>query len=48
VVDDLDARARRLADLDYPVSWDDAFPGHRRFYTADGHGNRIELLQPES
>ena len=48
VVDDLDARARRLADLDYPVRWDDAFPGHRRFYTADGHGNRIELLQPES
>jgi catechol 2,3-dioxygenase-like lactoylglutathione lyase family enzyme len=46
VVDDLDALARRLAALGYPVRWDGDFPGHRRFYTADGHGNRIELLQP--
>ena len=47
-VADLDAVARRLAALAYPVSWDDDLPGHRRFYTADGHGNRIELLQPVS
>jgi catechol 2,3-dioxygenase-like lactoylglutathione lyase family enzyme len=45
-VDDLDAVARRLAALGYPVSPDGDLPGHRRFYTTDGHGNRIELLQP--
>jgi catechol 2,3-dioxygenase-like lactoylglutathione lyase family enzyme len=47
-VDDLDGVARRLAALAYPVSWDDDLPGHLRFYTADGHGNRVELLQPVS
>jgi len=26
------------------VRWDDAFPGYRRFYSADGHGNRVEVL----
>lgn len=47
VVSDIDAVASRLADHGYDVSWDDDFPGMRRFYTEDGHGNRIELLQPE-
>lgn len=47
VVSDIDAVAARLADHGYAVSWDDDFPGMRRFYTEDGHGNRIELLQPE-
>jgi hypothetical protein len=28
------------------VSWDDEFPGYRRFYTADGNGNRVEVLAP--
>ncbi len=46
VVDDLDGLATRLAALAYPVGWDDDLPAHRRFYTADSHGNRIELLQP--
>lgn len=46
IVDDLDALALRLAGLAYPVAWDSGFPGHRRFYTADGHGNRVELLTP--
>ena len=45
-VDGLDVVARRLAELGYPVRWDDDLPGYRRFYTADGHGNRIELLEP--
>ena len=44
LVDDPDAVAARLAALAYPVRWDDAFPGYRRFYTADGHGNRVEVL----
>jgi hypothetical protein len=26
------------------MSWDDALPGFRRFYTADPWGNRLEVL----
>ena len=40
----LDALADRLADAGYPVDWDDDLPGSRRFHTADGSGNRVELL----
>jgi catechol 2,3-dioxygenase-like lactoylglutathione lyase family enzyme len=44
-VDDLDALAARLADLGYRVTWDnDTIPGRRRFHTADGHGNRVEIM----
>jgi len=28
----------------FPLRWDDDFPGYRRFHTADGNGNRVELL----
>jgi catechol 2,3-dioxygenase-like lactoylglutathione lyase family enzyme len=42
-VDDVDAVAARLLDLGFPVTWDDAIPGLRRFHTADGNGNRVEL-----
>lgn len=44
VVEDIDELAVRLAERDFPVSWDDEFPGCRRFYTADGNGNRVEVL----
>jgi catechol 2,3-dioxygenase-like lactoylglutathione lyase family enzyme len=44
LVDDIDAVARRVAELDFPVTWDEEFPGYRRFYTADGNGNRVEVL----
>lgn len=44
LVEDIDVIAVRLADLGFPVTWDDDFPGYRRFYTADGHGNRVEVL----
>jgi catechol 2,3-dioxygenase-like lactoylglutathione lyase family enzyme len=44
LVDDIDAVAARVADGGFPVTWDDKFPGHRRFYTADGSGNRVEIL----
>ncbi len=44
LVDDLDAVADRVATAGFEVTWDDDFPGHRRFYTADGAGNRVELL----
>ncbi len=42
-VDDLDVIASRLSDLGFPITWDDAIPGLRRFHTADGSGNRVEL-----
>ncbi len=42
--DRLDAVAQRLGDAGAPVTWDDALPGLRRFYTADPWGNRLELL----
>src|SRR5687768_4410040 len=49
VVDDLDAFdevAARLRDLGFEVdeSQRDTFPGHVRFHTFDGHGNRVEVL----
>ncbi|MGH8965682.1 MAG: VOC family protein [Actinomycetes bacterium] len=44
LVDDLDATAQRVAGLGFPVTYDSDLPGYRRFYTADGHGNRAEVL----
>ena len=38
--------AGRLMAAGYPASFDDNFPGMRRFYTADPHGNRLEFLEP--
>lgn len=46
LVGDLDALAGRLQSRDWPVTWDDNFPGMRRFYTHDNVGNRLEFLQP--
>jgi catechol 2,3-dioxygenase-like lactoylglutathione lyase family enzyme len=48
LVDDLPAYADRLASHGVPVEWDDAFPGFRRCYVTDPHGNRLELLEPLS
>lgn len=44
VVDDIDRVAARLARAGFEVGWDGDFPGYRRFYTADGAGNRVEVL----
>jgi catechol 2,3-dioxygenase-like lactoylglutathione lyase family enzyme len=41
---ELDTVAERLASAGAPVTWDDALPGVRRFYTEDPWGNRVELL----
>ena len=38
---ELDALAARLD----PVTWDEALPGVRRFFTADPWGNRLEILE---
>ncbi len=46
LVDDLDAVATRLVAAGVRVTWDDLFPGHRRFYTTDPVGNRLEFLIP--
>jgi catechol 2,3-dioxygenase-like lactoylglutathione lyase family enzyme len=46
LVDDLDALAERLRSAGRTVEWDPNFPGHRRIYSADDHGNRLEFLQP--
>lgn len=48
LVDGLRQLARRLEEAEYPVVWDDDFPGHDRFYSADPFGNRLEFLQPQS
>jgi catechol 2,3-dioxygenase-like lactoylglutathione lyase family enzyme len=46
LVRDLDDWARRLQSAGYPVTFDDDFPGMRRFYSDDPHGNRLEFLEP--
>jgi len=46
VVRDLPALATRLEAAGMPVTWDGAFPGHRRFYSSDPLGNRLEFLEP--
>jgi catechol 2,3-dioxygenase-like lactoylglutathione lyase family enzyme len=48
LVADIDAIVRRLGEHGIDVEWDDAFPGFRRCYVADPHGNRLELLEPET
>lgn len=45
-VDNIDVVARAVERGGFEVRWDDDFPGHRRFYTADGAGNRVEILAP--
>jgi hypothetical protein len=46
LVDDIDDWATRLKLAGYPVAFDDDFPGMRRFYSQDPHGNRLEFLEP--
>jgi catechol 2,3-dioxygenase-like lactoylglutathione lyase family enzyme len=46
LVEDLDGMAGRLSSGGVDVAWDDDFPGYRRCYLHDPHGNRLELLEP--
>ena len=46
LVENLDQLAKRLEDSGCDVEWDPHFPGHRRLYSHDLHGNRVELLEP--
>ncbi|MFD7028069.1 VOC family protein [Streptomyces sp. NPDC059917] len=41
------AYAERLAARGATVVWDDNLPGHRRFYSEDPVGNRLEFLEPD-
>jgi hypothetical protein len=47
-VTDLDELAVRLEQHGAPVVWNVSLPSHRRFYTQDPVGNRLEFLQPTS
>ncbi|MGW2568231.1 VOC family protein [Streptomyces sp. NPDC001537] len=38
--------ADRLQVHGAQVEWDDNLPGHRRFYSEDPVGNRLEFLEP--
>ncbi|MEU1037382.1 glyoxalase [Streptomyces sp. NPDC005551] len=42
----IEAYAERLTAHRAPVTWDDGLPGHRRFYSEDPVGNRLEFLEP--
>ncbi len=48
LVEGLPALAARLEEHGHPVTWDDDFPGHARFYVADPFGNRLEFLEPRT
>ncbi|MFE7763153.1 glyoxalase [Streptomyces sp. NPDC057438] len=43
----IDAYAARLAGHGVPVIWDEELPGHRRFYSEDPVGNRLEFLEAD-
>jgi catechol 2,3-dioxygenase-like lactoylglutathione lyase family enzyme len=45
-VRDITAYAARLAERGAEVVWDENLPGHRRFYSEDPVGNRLEFLEP--
>jgi predicted enzyme related to lactoylglutathione lyase len=42
----IEAYAARLAAHGAQVTWDENLPGHRRFYSEDPVGNRLEFLEP--
>ncbi|MFE4860702.1 VOC family protein [Streptomyces sp. NPDC056670] len=42
----IEAYARRLGEHGARVVWDENLPGHRRFYSEDPVGNRLEFLEP--
>ena len=43
-VTDIQAYAARLEAGGATVEWDEGLPGHRRFYSSDPVGNRLEFL----
>lgn len=45
-VTDIEAYAARLAERGAEVRWDGDLPRHRRFFSHDPVGNRLEFLEP--
>jgi catechol 2,3-dioxygenase-like lactoylglutathione lyase family enzyme len=45
-VTDIEAYAARLESHGADVTWDENLPGHKRFYSEDPVGNRLEFLEP--
>ncbi|MFB8035083.1 VOC family protein [Streptomyces sp. NPDC056004] len=45
-VTDIEAYAARLEGRGAEVRWDGDLPGHRRFFSHDPVGNRLEFLEP--
>ncbi|CAM5587818.1 glyoxalase [Streptomyces spiroverticillatus] len=45
-VTNIEAYGARLASHGATVVWDDNLPGHKRFYSEDPAGNRLEFLEP--
>lgn len=45
VVEDLEAMAQTLSKAGHPVTWDQALPEVRRFYSQDPFGNRLEFQE---
>lgn len=47
-VAELEAVAIRLSNFGFVIDWSQRynFPGNERLHTADGQGNRVELLAP--
>ncbi|PFG33033.1 glyoxalase [Sanguibacter antarcticus] len=48
LISGLNTVADRLTSRGIEVTWDDSFPGMRRFYALDLLGNRLEFLEPEA
>jgi catechol 2,3-dioxygenase-like lactoylglutathione lyase family enzyme len=46
LVKNLDELAAHMQEHGVEVTWDENFPGHRRFYAFDTLGNRLEFLRP--
>ncbi|EFL15618.1 VOC family protein [Streptomyces sp. C] len=44
----IEAYADRIRERGADVVWDDNLPGHRRFYSHDPVGNRLEFLEPHA
>lgn len=42
----IETYARRLREHGAEVDWDADLPGHKRFYSHDPVGNRLEFLEP--
>jgi DNA-binding transcriptional MerR regulator/catechol 2,3-dioxygenase-like lactoylglutathione lyase family enzyme len=47
LIDGLTGLATAIEDAGHTVTWDDNFPGYKRFYANDPFGNRLEFLELE-